>query len=41
MAYLDNIATFVRVVEINTVNSAGFYAADVQKLVMSLDDLRR
>ena len=31
----------LRVVEINTINSAGFYAADVQKLVMSLDGLRR
>ena len=30
-----------RIVEINTVNSAGFYAADVQKLVMALDGLRR
>lgn len=31
----------LRVVEINTINSAGFYAADMQKLVMSLDGLRR
>lgn len=31
----------LRVVEINTINSAGFYAADMQKLVMSLDRLRR
>lgn len=28
-----------KVVEINTLNSAGFYAADVQKLVMALEDL--
>jgi hypothetical protein len=27
-----------RIVEINTLNSAGFYAADVQRLVMALDD---
>jgi len=31
----------LRVVEINTINSAGFYAADMQKLVMALDGLRR
>lgn len=31
----------VRVVEINTINSAGYYAADMQKLVLSLDGLRR
>jgi len=31
----------LRVVEINTINSAGFYAADMQKLVASLDGLRR
>jgi len=31
----------LRIVEINTINSAGFYAADVQKLVMALDGLRR
>jgi hypothetical protein len=31
----------LRIVEINTINSAGFYAADVQKLVMSLDGLKR
>jgi len=31
----------MRIVEINTINSAGFYAADMQKLVMALDDLRR
>ena len=31
----------LRVVEINTINSAGFYAADMQKLVMSLDGLKR
>jgi hypothetical protein len=31
----------LRVVEINTINSAGFYAADMQRLVMSLDGLRR
>jgi hypothetical protein len=29
----------LRVVEINTINSAGFYAADMQKLVMALDGL--
>jgi hypothetical protein len=31
----------LRIVEINTINSAGFYAADMQKLVMSLDGVRR
>ena len=31
----------LRVVEINTINSAGFYAADMQKLVMALDGLKR
>jgi hypothetical protein len=31
----------LKIVEINTINSAGFYAADMQKLVMSLDGLRR
>jgi len=31
----------LRIVEINTINSAGFYAADMQKLVMALDGLRR
>lgn len=31
----------LRVVEINTINSAGFYAADVQRLVLALDGLRR
>lgn len=29
----------LRIVEINTINSAGFYAADVQKLVMALEEL--
>ena len=29
----------LKVVEINTINSAGFYAADMQKLVLALDDL--
>lgn len=28
----------LRIVEINTLNSAGFYAADVQRLVMALED---
>ncbi|MFZ5441693.1 MAG: ATP-grasp domain-containing protein [Myxococcota bacterium] len=28
----------LRIVEVNTLNSAGFYAADVQRLVMALDD---
>lgn len=28
----------IKIVEINTINCAGFYAADIQKLVMSLDD---
>jgi hypothetical protein len=31
----------LRVVEINTINSAGFYAADMRKLITSLDGLRR
>jgi hypothetical protein len=31
----------LRVVEINTINSSGFYAADMQKLVLALDGLRR
>jgi hypothetical protein len=28
----------VKVVEINTLNASGFYAADVQRLVQALDD---
>lgn len=28
----------IKIVEINTLNSAGFYAADMQKLVMALED---
>ena len=28
----------IKVVEINTINSAGFYAADVQKLVFALEN---
>lgn len=31
----------LRVVEINKINSAGFYAADMQRQVMALDGLRR
>ncbi len=31
----------LKIVEINSINSAGFYAADMQKLVMALDGLRR
>ena len=31
----------LKVVEINTINSAGFYAADMEKLVSALDGLRR
>lgn len=30
-----------RIVEINTINSAGFYAGDVQRLVEALEDLER
>jgi len=30
-----------KIVEINTINAAGFYAADVQKLVMALENLER
>lgn len=28
----------IKVVEINTLNSAGFYAANIPKLVMALED---
>jgi hypothetical protein len=28
-----------RIVEINTINSAGFYAADIQNIVMALEAL--
>ena len=31
----------LKIVEINTINSSAFYAADMQKLVHSLDGLRR
>jgi hypothetical protein len=31
----------LKVAEINAINSAAFYAADMQKLVLSLDGLRR
>jgi len=29
----------LKVIEINTINSAGFYAADVQKIIMALEEL--
>jgi hypothetical protein len=28
-----------RIVEINTINSAGFYAADIQNIVLALEEL--
>lgn len=31
----------IKIVEINTINAAGFYAADVQKLVIALEDMER
>lgn len=40
-AYVMDIAETangLRIVELNTLNAAGFYAADVQKLVMALED---
>jgi spore maturation protein SpmA len=30
--------TGLRIVEINTINSSAFYAADIQKLVLTLND---
>lgn len=40
-AYVMDIAETpdgLRIIELNTLNAAGFYAADVQKLVMALED---
>jgi hypothetical protein len=31
----------MKVIEINNINSAGFYAADVQKIIMAIEDLER
>jgi hypothetical protein len=31
----------MKVIEINNINSAGFYDADVQKIIMAIEDLER
>ena len=31
----------LKVIEINTINSSGFYGADVQKIIMAIEDMER
>lgn len=43
-AFVIDIAitpTGMKVIEINNINSAGFYAADVQKIIMAIEDMER